>query len=212
MARVLIAEDHPLFRAALRDIVRELFAERGWPFDCIEAEDRRRLDEISREPGEFDLVLLDLFMPGTEGLSGLVELRDRLPAAPIVVVSSLDDPETVRQAIACGAAGFVPKSSPRPLVAQALGLVLAGGIYLPRQYMADRRERRPPAAERLTARQRSVLALLAEGKSNKQIARDLAISDVTVKAHMTAIMQKLGVSSRLEAIVAFRRLPPASEE
>lgn len=205
MPRVLIADDHPLFRAAIRDVVGQVFAAQGWEFAVVEATGADEAAAAVEQDDDFDLILLDLSMPGARGLSTLIALRSRAPSTPIVVVSSVDDATTVRQAVACGAAGFIPKSSSKDLIAEALAVVFAGGVFLP-PGMQDDAEPEPPSrpADALTQRQLAVLDLLSRGLSNKLIARDLDISDMTVKAHVTAILRKLGVTSRTQAVVMFR--------
>jgi DNA-binding NarL/FixJ family response regulator len=216
MPKVLIADDHPLFREAIRNVVGGLFGVEGWELTCLEATGIEELLGLVQGHHDLDLILLDLFMPGAHGLSHLVTLRSRMPQTPIVVISSLNDADTVRQAIICGAAGFIPKSSPKDLIATALQVVFAGGIYLPRELLSDPEpSRERPADPRgvsddpfsgpLTPRQVKVLNLVAEGKSNKRIAYELSISEMTVKAHVTAILRKLGVVSRAQAIVKFQR-------
>jgi DNA-binding NarL/FixJ family response regulator len=214
MPKVLIADDHPLFRDALRDVVSRLFELRGWNLECLEAATRPEVITIVQDQDDIDLILLDIFMPGGSGLCDLVALRETAPAVPVMIVSMLDDPAIIRRAIVCGAAGYIPKSSSRELMAAALQTVLAGGIYLPRELIADMRlhtaSLREPTAETgaLTPRQITVLSLLANGKSNKAIARELGISEATVKFHVTAVIRKLGVSTRAEAIAAFRQDRP----
>ena len=215
MPKVLIADDHPLFREAIRDVVEGLFGEDGWELTCLEATGVEELLALAESHEDLDLILLDLFMPGAHGLSHLMTLRGRMPQTPVVVISSLNDAETVRQALTCGAAGFIPKSSPKDLIATALQVVFAGGIYLPRELLGEPEPARERPADRgaaddpftgpLTPRQVEVLNLVAEGKSNKRIAYDLSISEMTVKAHVTAILRKLGVVSRAQAIVKFQR-------
>jgi DNA-binding NarL/FixJ family response regulator len=216
MARVLIADDHPLFRDAIRGVVAQVFAEAGWEFSCLEAASVGEVMRIADAEDELDLVLLDLYMPGAQGLSQLVTLRSKLPATPIIVLSSLSDPQTVSQCLTCGAAGFVPKSASKDEIAVALQTVFDGGVYAPsclgpgpvpaplppvaRRHVSDDQDSGP-----LTGRQIAVLDLVALGKSNKQIAWELSISETTVKAHMTAILRKLGVNSRAQAIVLFQR-------
>ena len=214
MPKVLIADDHPLFRDALREVVSRLFAMRGWDLVCLEAAEQAEVFAIAEAEQDLDLILLDLFMPGATGLTELVALRNAVPAVPIIVISLLDDPATVRQAMACGAAGYIPKTSSKELIAAAVQTVLAGGVYVPRELLLDLHSR--AAASRnseeeggaLTPRQLAVLSLLANGKSNKEIARELAISEMTVKAHVTAVMRKFGVTTRAQAIVVFKRDRP----
>jgi DNA-binding NarL/FixJ family response regulator len=210
--KVLIAEDHPLFRDAIREVVGRLFAARGWGLTCLEACATTELFDAVARDDDLDLILLDLFMPGSNGLADLVALRDKVPATPIVVISSLEDLSVVKRALACGAAGYIAKSTSKDAMMQALQVVLDGGIYAPFQDIEPGPAASATATEEpLTPRQIAVLVLLAKGRSNKQIARDLDISDVTVKAHMTAILRKLGVATRAQAIVAFQRsgaMPP----
>ena len=209
MQTVLIADDHPLFREAVRDVVGRLFSQSGWEFACLEATSIDEALSLLDQAQDVDLILLDLFMPGTRDLSGLIALRARMPSTPVVVVSSLGDADTVHRAMSCGAAGFIPKSSTTEQMVEALRTVLAGGIYLPPDESQEAPAPRRPARYddepgHLTPRQLAVLEKLAEGKSNKQIGRELAISDLTVKAHVTAILRCLGVATRAQAIVAFR--------
>ncbi|MBV8592532.1 MAG: response regulator transcription factor [Acetobacteraceae bacterium] len=214
MAKVLIADDHPLFRDALKSVVSRLFGERGQDFLCREAGTHDEVFGVAGAEPDLDLILLDLFMPGADGLSELAALRNAVPAVPIVIISLLEDPATVRQAMVCGAAGYIPKTSSKELIAAALQTVLAGGIYVPGELLVHMQPAAPVAhcAEEesgpLTPRQVAVLSLLARGKANKEIARELRISEMTVKAHMTAVMRKLRVSTRAQAIVAFRRGHP----
>lgn len=207
MLKILIADDHPMFREALQDVVRALVAAHGHQCHCVEVRDSRELFEAIAQDEDFDLILLDLFMPGSSGLTDMVRVRDKVPGTPIVVISSLGDEATIRQALTCGAAGYVPKSSPKSVLMGALEEVLAGRVYAPIEPAAADRRANPTedATGPLTARQTTVLALLATGKSNKEIANQLDISEMTVKAHMTSILRKLGVSTRAQAIVAFQR-------
>lgn len=213
MLKILIADDHPLFREAVRDVVGHIMAARGEAFVCQEATETRLLFAAVEAEDDFDLILLDLVMPGSNGLADLVALRDKIPATPIVVISSASDPATVRQAITCGAAGFVPKSASKEQLRRALEAVLDGGVHFPGLDAPPSRPRRDIDDDHsgaLTGRQIAVLALLAKGKSNKQIANELDISENTVKAHMTSILRKLGVATRAQAIVAFQRSEPTA--
>lgn len=217
--KILVADDHPLLREALLLVLREL--------ECgvtpIEAADGEAVRRLAAEHPDLDLALLDLCLPGVRGLELFDALRRDYPALPLVVLSALDDPGTVKGVLAGGALGFIPKSSPHQIMVQALRLVLAGGRYLPPQLMpelagedwasvparaASPRTTGGVSAETLglTGRQQEVLALLAQGKSNKQICRALGLAEATVKVHVTAVLKALRVTSRTQAVVAINRL------
>ncbi|AWU96310.1 response regulator [Azospirillum ramasamyi] len=210
MTRILIADDHPMVRDALRSAV--LYSCQAT--DVMEAD---RLDSVMQaleERGDLDLVLLDVNMPGMNGLGGLRALRQRFPATPVVVVSAHEERRWVREAMESGAAGFIPKSTPRDAIAAALRQVLNGELYVPPQ-AADEPVGEAEDAETaeiarriatLTAQQLRVLELLGTGKLNKEIAFDLSITETTVKAHVSAILQKLKVYSRTQAVVIANRV------
>jgi DNA-binding NarL/FixJ family response regulator len=216
MSRVLIAEDHPLFRDALRGVLEHVFTTRGNIFQAAEAATIDELLAAIEIDDDFDLVFLDLFIPGAQGLSHLVTLRARMPSTPIIIFSSVTDARVVRQTITCGAAGFIPKSAGREEIAAALAIVMSGGVYLPKRFQAEmdasalRARGHPDIADDpeygpLTGRQVAVLELVAAGKANKQIAWELGISEITVKTHVTAILRKLRVTNRGQAIVMFQK-------
>lgn len=204
--RVLIVDDHPLFRRGLRYLLSDLAHDLGF----AEADN---VDAALALAGQADLVLLDLHLRGScaaDALPGLCAAFD----APVVVISSDDDPRRVREAIDGGAAGFVPKASSPEVLTAALRLVLAGGIYLPPHALgASRPPPVLPASEGLSGRQLEVLLKAVQGKSNKTIARELKVSEGTVKAHLSAAFRILGVQNRTEAVYAAARLgiagPPA---
>lgn len=210
MTRILIADDHPMVRDALRSAV--LYSCQAT--DVMEAD---RLDTVMQaleERGDLDLVLLDVNMPGMNGLGGLRALRQRFPATPVVVVSAHEERRWVREAMESGAAGFIPKSTPRDAIAAALRQVLNGELYVPPQ-TGDEGAGTVEDAETaeiarriatLTAQQLRVLELLGTGKLNKEIAFDLSITETTVKAHVSAILQKLKVYSRTQAVVIANRV------
>jgi DNA-binding NarL/FixJ family response regulator len=191
--RFVIADDHPLFRGALKHALS------SFGDACIVADD------------DLDLLLLDLTMPGSSGLSGLVALRAISSNFPIVVVSARDDVETVRRAIELGASGFISKSAGMEQMRKAVQTVLAGGIALPDDL--DLGEERDAEIsdlihrlQSLTPQQSRVLTMLAEGLLNKQIAYELGVSEATIKAHVSAILQKLGVDSRTQAVIRLSRI------
>ncbi len=191
---VLIADDHPLFRDALAQIVasalpRASIVESGSIEDALAALAAR----------DFELILLDVNMPGMNGMAGLLSLRNQAPATPVVIVSGREDRETVDQAIGCGAAGFIPKSLSRDGMHRALVAVLAGEISLPDDQAPEGATNHQAAVASLSAQQRRVLEMISAGKANKIIAYELAISESTVKAHVTAILRKLNLRSRIQA-------------
>ncbi len=204
MLKVLVADDHPLFREAVVLAVRHL---EGTDSQIFEAGTVDEAGRLAAAIPDLDLLLLDLTMPGTHGLSGLVELRRRFPALPAVIVSATEEPRVIREAIAAGAMAYVPKSLDRASIAEALRHVLAGETWQPE----DREGTAPPTgatvAERmkaLTPQQHNILGLMVAGKPNKIIAHELAIAETTVKAHVTLILRKLGVFSRTQAVLAAR--------
>ena len=201
MSKILIADDHPVFRRALADLMRPLLPS---GLTCLEAADRAQLfDFVQHE--HLDLILLDLCMPGMTGLPELVAIRNFAPATPVVIISCLDEAGIVTQAINCGASGYIPKSSTMEALSAALKSVIDGGVYRPGAGNMGVEKRGRGGANPLTPRQLAVLGLLSAGKSNKEIARELSISDLTVKVHITMIFRKLGVATRTQAIVAFQR-------
>ncbi|MBP2313280.1 response regulator [Azospirillum soli] len=208
MSRILIADDHPLVRDALRSaVLYSCQAQEIHEAGCLD-------DAVStlREKGELDLVLLDLNMPGMNGLTGLLALRSQFPAIPIAVVSAHEDRKVMLEAVRCGAAGFIPKSTPRDAIAGALRQILAGEVYLPPSVEEGEAAEDDETAEiarrlsTLTAQQLRVLEMLGTGKLNKEIAYELSITETTVKAHVSAILQKLKVYSRTQAVVFANRL------
>jgi DNA-binding NarL/FixJ family response regulator len=210
MTRLLIADDHPLFRAALRQAANDSVD------NCavVEASDLDSvLDTLADDP-DIDLVLLDLHMPGSQGLSGLATLRGQFPGVAVLVVSAHDEARTVRRALDHGAAGFIPKSASPAEIGDAIRSVLDCGSWLP-PALAQAIKALPTDPSdidlasrlaRLTEQQYRVLALLGEGLLNKQIADRLTIQERTVKAHVTAIFEKLGVRNRTQAGVMLRSL------
>jgi len=214
---VLIADDHLLFRDGLRRLLSQ-FNENMTFFEASSFDDVNRLCESGTA---FDLILLDLGMPGWTGFSALGDIHKRLPMALLVVVSGSEKRSDLLAALENGAAGFIPKSSSAKVLLGALQLVLAGGVYLPEQAIrGDRMTDAPPpastggaagadpfsqfaavAGDQLTPRQREVLTRLRDGKSNKQIAHELGLTEGTVKVHVTAILRHLGVRNRTQAAI-----------
>ncbi|HTH15965.1 MAG TPA: response regulator transcription factor [Magnetospirillum sp.] len=206
---VLIADDHPLFRDALRQVVQATLPDHAiseaHTFDGALA---------AAEGDQLDLILLDINMPGMNGFAGLISLRNHVPATPVVVVSADEARDTISQAMTLGASGFIPKSLEREQMIAAVRMVMNGEVFVPAQgseplpsSSAEARFRE--GYEALTAQQRKVLEMLVAGKSNKVIAYELDITESTVKAHVTAILRKLRVHSRTQAVLNASRMLPA---
>ena len=207
--RILVADDHPLFRAAVLHALRESLP----GVQVVEAATASALAPALAAHPEIELVLLDLTMPGARGLSSLVWLRGEWPQIPVVVISSNDHPRTIRRAQQFGAAGFIPKSSPAESIGAAVTAVLDGGTWFP-PLTVERSEADAALASKLaqlTPQQFRVLMALADGLLNKQIAHELGLAENTVKVHVTAILKKLDCHSRTQAAVLVKALEPEGE-
>lgn len=207
MTTILIADDHPLFREALRGAVQRLLPDAA----ILEADNAPSLLALADAHPDADLLLLDLNMPGAHGFSTLIHLRGSQPQLPVIVVSAREEPTVIRRALDHGASGFIPKSADAAHMREAIAEVLAGGSWAPPQvsqaHGIDGEEAQ--IAERvreLTPQQFRVLAMLSTGLLNKQIAYELNVSEATIKAHMTAILRKLGANNRTQAVLLAARL------
>lgn len=203
----VIADDHPLFRGALREAITGI----GNIGAIHEAGDFESAKALVLANEDIDLVLLDLSMPGASGLSGLISLRGIHPTVPMVVISAHDDAATIRRALDLGASGFISKSASMDEIRDAVRAVLAGDIAAP--VGVDLGVERDPEVsdlikrlQTLTPQQTRVLGMLAEGLLNKQIAYELSVSEATIKAHVSAILQKLGVDSRTQAVIQLAKI------
>lgn len=210
-ANVLIADDHPLFRAAMRQALTDIVGN-----NITEVATFPEAREALRTDDDIELVFLDIHMPGNDGLTGLSEVRTSFPNVLVVIVSAEDSPALIRKAIDLGASGFIPKSTPLPVIADAVTQVMDGEQWLPagldnelNQYadsvQADFAER----LSQLTPHQFTVLKMMSDGLLNKQIAYELSISESTVKQHASAVLRKLNVINRTKAGVLFRQLTGA---
>jgi len=201
---LLVADDHPLFRAAVLHVLHERLPQ----FRTLEAASAATLGTALQEHPEVELVLLDLSMPGARGFSSLLHVRGEYPEVPVVVISSNDHPRVIRRAQQFGAAGFIPKSAPAEAMGEAIEAVLDGGSWFP-PMAAERSEADAELAARLaqlTPQQFRVLLCLADGLLNKQIAAALGLAENTVKVHVTAILKKLACYSRTQAAVLVKSL------
>jgi len=203
--RFVIADDHPLFRGALKQTLEALF-------QGAEIQEAGALEDVTKgldENGEADLVLLDLTMPGMRGFSGLMYLRAQHASVPVVIVSANEDPQVIRRCMEFGASGFIPKSHGIDVIRDAIAAVMAGDLWTPPEIELAEDDGVGDLVKRLstlTPQQVRVLMMLSEGLLNKQIAYELSVSEATVKAHVSAILQKLGVESRTQAVIAASRI------
>ena len=205
---ILIADDHPLFRSALQ---QALTLGLGAGVSLVEVASIAELEGRLAEKTDWDLVLLDLNMPGAYGFSGLVLLRGQYPQVPVVMISAQEDAAVVARSREFGASGFIPKSSSLEVIQQAVRQVLEGDVWWPPQSEADAAlssEAKAASAglASLTPQQFRVLTMVCEGLLNKQIAYELSVSEATVKAHVTAIFRKLGVRTRTQAALLLQQL------
>ena len=209
---VIVADDHPLFRTAIKEALETEHGE----IDFLEASSFATLQELVEANREVDLILLDLHMPGVSGFAGLVYLCKRYPSVPVVMISANEDPVVIRRALEHGAAGFIPKSSSIETITAAINAILMGEIWSPDSVQADLPGGNVSELElasrmsELTPQQFKVLMMMSQGLLNKQIAYDLGVSEATIKAHVTAIMNKLRVSNRTQAVLAAQRLAVAN--
>ena len=208
MNKILIADDHPLFREAIKSIITERFS----GYVLLETANLDDAIELVDEIPDIDLILLDLNMPGMEGLTGIVKMRNQAPEIPLGIISAEEDKNVVLQTIGYGAVGFIPKSSTRDTIEKAISQILDGQVYMPadiiRNNPVQTSGRTSPHNEidlknlsYLTRKQLQVFEQMAKGKSNKQIAYDMNIAETTVKAHVSAILHKLNVKNRIQAVL-----------
>jgi DNA-binding NarL/FixJ family response regulator len=205
--RFVIADDHPLFRGALREAVNGLFPH----VEIGEAGSFEDVSKLLESGGEVDLILLDLNMPGVRGFSGLMYLRAQYPSVPIVVVSASDDPTVIRRCMDLGTSGFIPKTLGIDEMRAAIKHVLEGDVWTPPDVdlsagLDTETANLMARLASLTPQQVRVLMMLSEGLLNKQIAYELGVSEATVKAHVSAILQKLGVESRTQAVITAAKI------
>ncbi len=211
MLKFLVADDHPLFREALQQVINEYFED----VEIIEVSTLDEAVEIANKEFDLDLIILDLCMPGSEGFSGLVSIRNAAPTIPVTIISASEDPDTIRRGLTCGAFGFITKSSPKEKIAEAIKTVLSGGTYVPDELEQAELISGPRSTldhefvekfALLTPAELNVLKLLTEGKPNKIIASELEVKECTVKAHISSVLRKLGVSSRTQAVLSTQKL------
>jgi len=204
---LIVADDHPLFRAALREAVTRVLPHTR----IIEAGSVAAVEEAAQTHPHADLILLDLYMPDARGFSALAHLRAQYPSIPVAIISAAESASVVRRAMDFGASGFIPKSASIERIGLMLRALLNGELAVPPEYQEAQGE--PDAVrdlvrslDKLTPQQLRVLLLLAEGSSNKAVAHDLGVSEATVKAHVTVILRKLNLERRTQAALLAQRL------
>ena len=203
--KAMIVDDHPLFCDALSMTLRTVTQIN----EVTTAENLEGALQQIRDGAKPDVIVLDLNLPDVNGLDGLIRMRTAADTTPIVVVSSMADHRMISSAMRAGATGFVPKHSQREIFRSAFDQIQSGGTYVPEGVPLDTDPNRPVTDQeeaiarlsKLTRQQANILQLICDGKLNKQIAFDLSIAETTVKAHVTAIMRKLGVQSRTQAVL-----------
>ncbi|WP_162045416.1 response regulator [Vibrio taketomensis] len=205
---IIIADDHPLFRNALFQAIHMAIS----GANLLEADSLEALISLLGKEPDADLLLLDLKMPGANGMSGLIQMRAEFPDLPIVVVSASEEPSVVTQVKSHGAFGFIPKSSDMRELIAALNQVLGGEPFFPEGSITNHAACTDLAEKiaTLTPQQYKVLGMLSDGLLNKQIAYELNVSEATIKAHMTAIFRKLGVKNRTQAVILLQQLESES--
>lgn len=200
MAPILLVDDHPLFQEGLASVLARLAPQLG----IVAADDAQQGLQVLRTHGDIALVLIDVMLPGTDGFAALSAYGAEFPHVPRVMISGRDDPALQRRARDAGASGFIAKALPAERLLAALRHVLDGGAYF--DFAAPGSDAAAPQANGLTQRQLEVLRLVGEGRNNKEIARELDITERTVRAHLTELFRALGVSSRTQSVLAAQRL------
>jgi DNA-binding NarL/FixJ family response regulator len=199
--KVLIADDHVLFREGVRMVLEDWA---GTDLDVVEAGSYTDVYSLLETNQGFDVALIDLWMPGANGFAGIEAVRTLIPSLRIIVVSAFEEVRDVRRVLSAGANGFIGKSSPSAMVTDAITRVMAGETFVSPSISLDVTANRAKMTEpekRLTQRQREVLHKLQEGKSNKEIARELGLAEITVKLHVTAILRTFNAENRTQVVV-----------
>jgi DNA-binding NarL/FixJ family response regulator len=205
-AKAIVADDHPLFRSALKHAVLSVLGD-----NILESASFDETLDLVKIHQNMELVFLDLNMPGNQGLTGLTILRNNYPDVLVVIVSADERPEIIKKAIDFGSSGYIPKSTPLPIITQAVEQILEGQIWVPQDMLNDVEQLNntqyitfASRLEKLTPHQLRVLQLMADGLLNKQIAYELQVSESTIKQHVSAVLNKLGFNNRTQAGVMFK--------
>lgn len=206
----IIADDHPLFRVALAQACAAIL---GSDATLLQAQTMAQIWPLLRQHPDTHFIFLDLKMPGSDGFTGLTALRTEYPDVPVVMVSAEEDPVIIKQALALGAAAYIPKSAPLELLSEAINAVTNGDTWLPPEMADDVKNARvlidndfAQRLEQLTPQQFRVLKMIADGLLNKQIAYEMNVQETTIKQHVSAILRKLNVNNRTLAGILFEKL------
>ncbi|MFT6988375.1 MAG: DNA-binding NarL/FixJ family response regulator [Paraglaciecola sp.] len=205
-AKAIVADDHPLFRSALKHAVLSVLGN-----NILESASFDDTLDLLKIHQNIELMFLDLNMPGNQGLTDLTILRNNYPDVLVVIVSAEERPDIIKKAINFGSSGYIPKSTPLPVITQAVGQILDGQVWVPEDMLNDVKQLDNPEyksfasqLEQLTPHQFRVLQLMADGLLNKQIAYELQVSEYTIKQHVSAVLNKLGFNNRTQAGVMFK--------
>ena len=203
-----VADDHPLFRNAILEVIK-----RHYPDSIVgESMDLDSTIKALEQNSETDLLLLDLHMPGSQDLFGLILVREKFPSIPVTIISADEDSNTINRAMGHGASGYIPKSCSPQLIHQAISAMLDGGRWVPEDFrnnltpVNDEEKDLAVKIATLTPQQYRVLCYLREGWLNKQIGYEMGITEATIKAHITAIFRKLGISNRTQAVIMLSKM------
>ena len=203
-----VADDHPLFRNAILEVIK-----RHYPDSIVgESMDLDSTIAALEKNNETDLLLLDLHMPGSQDLFGLILVREKFPSIPVTIISADEDSNTISRAMGHGASGYIPKSCSPQLIQQAISAMLDGGRWVPEDFrnsltpVNDEEKDLAAKIATLTPQQFRVLCYLREGWLNKQIGYEMGITEATIKAHITAIFRKLGISNRTQAVIMLSKM------
>ena len=206
--RVLVADDHELFLKGLEFILRDSYPD----IELVFAHNYAEIFAFLESDRRFDLLMTDLAMPKGKWQEALPHIHMLLPSTPIIILSAVFDKDIVQKTMDIGVSGYIPKTSPNAVIISALNLVMAGGMYIPPELLSNQPEQSAEASHILTPRQIDVIRAVAEGKSNKQIAYELGLSEGTVKLHVTAILKLLNVNNRTGAVREAERLGVLSRD
>lgn len=208
MKRILVADDHPLYREALKGALGPYFEDA----EISEADSLQGALKALQEPQPVDMILLDLNMPGGEYYNGLISIREVYPDIPVAVVSASEGIEVVAQVMSLGAQGFIPKSTPTKQLADAINQISSGATWLPDgmreelNKVDDELKDLLTSFRELTPKQIQVLSYLRSGLMNKQIAHEMNVTEATIKAHISAILRKLEINTRTQAVLLMDKL------